>query len=73
MAAYANVTVTSVAGPGLAVTSQVFNNVTDVDFQLGNGTIALTLSDGRVFSVSYSPVATVTYTISGSVATIAIS
>lgn len=68
----ATVTITGAIGPGLSVTSLVLSDVTDVDFQIKNNTIAIA-QDDKVTTFDYDATATVTYTISGNAATITIS
>ncbi len=67
-----NVTVTSVAGPAISATAQVFNAVTDLDLQLGEGMLFIT-NNAQIYSFSLTPVTTITVTISASVATVVIS
>ena len=64
-------TVTSILGPGQAITTKVFSNLSAIDFQLTTGIISLT-SNGVITQVSYSPVTGVTFSISGGNTTIAI-
>ena len=64
-------TVTSILGPGQAITTKVFSNLSAIDFQLATGIISLT-SNGVITQVSYSPVTRVTFSISGGNTTIAI-
>ena len=67
-------TVTGVLGPGLAITSQVFGGVKAVEFLVDQGIIRITKSNGVPFDIAYvPPTATITYTISGAVGTVAIS
>lgn len=71
----ATVIITGKIGPGNSVTSLVFNNVTGVNFQITNNTIDIEQADSaeKHTIFDYDATATVTYTISGNVATITIS
>jgi len=69
----ANVTVTALAGPSKQSTSVLHSAVTKIIFDLDHDTFELTLSDGRPINFDYNDTATVTYTISGAIATVAIS
>jgi len=68
----ATVTISGKIGPGNTVTSLVLSGVTDVDFQIKNNVIAISIDD-KVRFFDYNATATVTYTISGDAATITIS
>lgn len=70
----ATVTITGKIGPGNTVTSLVFTNVTGVNFQIANNTIDIEQADSaeRHSVFDYDATATVTYSISGNVATITI-
>ena len=68
----ATVTISGKIGPGNTVTSLVLSGVTDVDFQIKNNVIAISIDD-EVRFFDYDATATVTYTISGDAATITIS
>lgn len=71
----ATVTITGKLGPGLEVTSLVFNDVTAVNFQIKNNTIDIEqeykAQKHTIFD--YDETATVTYVIAGDAATITIS
>lgn len=69
----ANVTVTSTTGPGVTVTALVINGVLQVVFDLVRNMIFITDSAGRIREFAYDAVATLTWTISGRTATVAIS
>lgn len=66
------VTITSTTGPGLTVTSMVLTNVSDIRFDLSKNMIYV-VSNGIIKEFAYNAVATVTFTISGVTATIAVS
>lgn len=74
----ANATVTGINGPGVALTSQSFPNVSTISFNIASNTIMIDWTPTgknttqRSF-IQYSNIATVTYTISSGVATITIS
>lgn len=67
-----NVTVTAKLGPAQQATAMLYNDVTDVNIQLGNQVLRIshggTITDFDLFGV-----ATVTYTIASHIATIAFS
>jgi hypothetical protein len=73
MSATANVTVTSDTGPEIQNTAVVYNGVTNINFQLDRETVVLTKNDGSIVPFDYRSITTVTYTISGKVATVALS
>lgn len=69
-----NITVTSTTGPGLSLTSQLFNNVTNLNFDYLAGVLTITWNDplqgSKKTAVSLSSITTVTYTISSGIATV---
>ncbi len=68
-----NITVTSVAGVAQAVTATVFNNVKGLNFDFVHEVLFIDTGN-KVVEVSLSPpIATVTYTVSSNVATVAVS
>jgi hypothetical protein len=75
MAKFANVTISGKIGPGYSVTSLVFTDVTAISFEIKNNTIDIfqDTKTPRHTTFDYNATATVTYTISGSTATITIS
>lgn len=67
-----NITITSVIGPGLAITAAAFQGIKSVTFDLERQ--VLTVYTGlKTLDVSLSSITTVTYTISSGVATIVVS
>jgi hypothetical protein len=71
--AIANVTITAKTGAGQQLTSKVFTGVKTIHFNLEENIIRLKLNDNKIIDFDYNGVATITYTISGQVATVAIS
>ena len=71
MAKTATVTITGKVGPGNTVTSLVLRDVKSINFQVANNTIQIVYGD-KTQQFDYNATATVTYTISGSAATITI-
>jgi len=71
--ASANVTVTGTTGADVDLTTKVFNGVTNIRFDIARSVVSLTLSTGQILDLDYSLTTTVTYTISGGVATVTIS
>lgn len=70
----ARVTVTSTTGPGQAVTAQVFTDIVDVEVDFLKNTLKLTRAGaGGIIYFDYSAIATVTWTISGGLSTLAFS
>jgi hypothetical protein len=67
-----NVTITSKTGPDIESSALLFTNVSDIDFQLASGIVQF-VSNGRTLQYSLTEIATVTFTISGAVATITMS
>jgi hypothetical protein len=69
------VTITGTLGPGLAVTSLVFTEVTAVDFEMKRNVICITQAYKAQKNTyfDYSATATVTYVITGNNAVITIS
>jgi len=65
-------TATGVTGPGVALTTTVFNYVTDLDFQIARGVLKVTHQKG-ITDVELSTITTITYTIATGVATVTIS
>ena len=71
-------TVTGHIGPGDSMTSQVFPNCANINFNIAAGTITIVwVPNGKatqiITHIEYSDIATVTYTISAGVATVTIS
>ena len=73
MAISANATVTGVTGPAKSLTATVFNSVRRLDFKISDTILSITKSDGEVVDIELTAIATVTYSISGTVATVTIS
>lgn len=74
----ANATVTGITGPGKSLTAQVFTNCSSINFNLVANTIEIVWTPvGKNTSqrefIEYDNIATVTYTISGTTATVSIS
>lgn len=68
------VTATTKVGPGLTMTSQVFNNVDRVDLQISRGTVEVHQTDpDRITGMSYAGLATMTVTIAAGGTTIVMS
>lgn len=67
------VTVTAKTGPALQVTSKVINDVADVNFDLARSVLSITNNSGIIQTFDLTGVATVTFTISGSTYTVAVS
>lgn len=68
---YSNVTVTAKTGPGLTVTSSVFNKATSMSFDFAKQVFTVGTEDGpREFDLA--TIVTVTYTISNKIGTISI-
>lgn len=69
------VVITGTLGPDVDVTSLTLSNVTDVDFQLGIGVLEITHNypNNKIQHFDLVLPTTVTFSISGSVATITIS
>jgi hypothetical protein len=67
------ITVTGSIGPGNTLTAQVFNNVTDLDFDLAEQDLKIVSDGGKTTHVDLYTIATVTYTIAAHVATVTIS
>jgi hypothetical protein len=68
-----NVTVTAPIGPGGTVTSLVLNNCRSVKFDAKREVVEVEDEGGKMHEFEYETIATVTYTISGETATVAIS
>ncbi len=68
-----NVTVTAPIGPGNTVSSLVFSSAKAVLFDMEREVMVITKSNGVKVEFEYETIATVTYTISGEVATITVS
>lgn len=69
-AAPGTVTVTGSTGPGQAVTSQKFTDVTKIEADLGANVLKITRAGaGGIIYYDYSALGTVTWTISGGVTT----
>lgn len=69
----ATATVTGVAGAGVAVTAQVFQNVTGVNFDTVNNVLSLTGPNNFVTNISITAATTITATKSGSTYTFTVS
>jgi hypothetical protein len=73
-AAPAVVTVTSTTGPGQSVTAQVFRDVVNVEVDFNRNVIKLTRSGSAgIQYFDFSAIATVTFTVSGGISTLAFS
>ena len=68
----ATLTVTGKTGPGFTVTAKVFHNVQFLTFNFARNTFSFSADEGSM-DFDYDTTATVTFTISGDAATIAIS
>lgn len=64
-------TVTGKTGPGLTLTAGVFNNVTDIQFQIPDNTLRLVCDQGIVY-ISLTGSNTITLTASSGVYTLTI-
>ena len=69
----ATVTATGVAGPGTAVTAQVFTDIANVEFDCIDNMLVLTGIDGRVRHIAITSATSITATKSGSTYTFTIS
>lgn len=69
--ASANLTVTGTLGPDVDVTTKVFANVSEIKFDLARSVLSI-VSNGKTIDFDYALTATVTYTISGTTATVTI-
>ena len=67
------ITVTLITGPAQAVTAQVINNVSNVEFDIAEQVLRIRDTNSRSYEFDLSGAVTVTYTISGGIATIAVS
>ena len=68
-----NLTITAPTGPGNTVTSLALSGCKEVSFEMDREVIKVTDSGGVIRYFDYETTATVTYTISGEIATITIS
>lgn len=68
-----NLTITAPQGPGGSVSALVLNGIKQISFKMDKEVIEVVESGGRITYFEYETIATVTYTISGEVATIAVS
>lgn len=72
-----NITVTGQTGPGLTVTSLVFNNIRELNFQIARSVLEIVYDDpvGNTKTTHFDlyTIVTVTYTISTHVATVTVS
>jgi len=68
-----NVTITADIGPGESVTALVVNDVRELRYDFPGDRLQLVLANGKIQNYDYDNVATITHTISGSVATVTIS
>lgn len=74
MAKSMTVTVTGVIGPGFTVTSLVFTEVQKISFDMVENVITLWKDGNRIIrAFDYNATTTVTYSISGSAASVTIS
>lgn len=70
----ATLTITGTTGPGQAVTSQAFTDVVNVEVDFNRNVLKVTRSGaGGIVYYDYSALATVTWTISSGVSTLAFS
>lgn len=69
----ATITVTADAGPGLQATAIPFVNALGLEFQFGRNTFTVIDANNNPNIFDYNDTATVTFTISGSNATVTIS
>jgi len=68
------ITVTSKTGPGLTVTSQVFNPIQGVNFRLApKSVLEVVKGSGEIVSFDIAATTTITFTISAGVGTITLS
>lgn len=65
-------TVTGKVGPGLTLTTQVYNNVTSLEFKPVEGTLRI-VSDLGISYIDIYDDTTITYTVSSHVITVAVS
>ena len=70
-------TYTGTTGAGQALTAAVFNNVSDVDYQLDKGVLKVTYQNSgepsRIIYLDLSASVTITMTIAGSAVTVTVS
>ena len=67
-------TYTGVAGPGRTLTSAVFSDVTDLDYQFANGTLKVTYgTPSKIVYLDLTGTVTITMTISGTAVTATVS
>ena len=71
--AIANCTVTAPIGPGNTVSSLVLNNCRKVEMDVAAEIVRITDEKGKVHEFEYETIATLTWSISGETATVAIS
>lgn len=71
--ASATAVLTGNTGPGGTVTALTLEDVTSIDFQFKHNMISLTYNEGKIFKLSWTSIATVTFSISGGNATVTIS
>ena len=69
----ANVTITGKTGPAFTLTSKVFTGARQVLCLVDQSIIRIVQLDGTITDFDYTGMATVTYTISGAVASVAFS
>lgn len=62
--ATATVTVTGVAGPGIALTAKVFNNIALYQFDVVKNVFTMTTTDNKVIRVAIDSATTVTVVLS---------
>lgn len=68
-----NLTITAPQGPGGTVTALVLSRIKQINFQMDREVIEVVKENGKKVHFEYETIATVTYTISGEVATITVS
>jgi len=68
-----NITITAPKGPGGTVTSLLLSNARSIKFDMAHETFIVEDVDGKISHYDYETIATVTYTISAELATIAVS
>lgn len=71
--ASANVTVTAKSGPAVTLTAGVFTNARSLSFDFSEQTVTVVDDGGGIHCFDLFGVATITYTISGHVGTVALS
>ncbi len=67
-----NLTMTAPKGPGGTVTSLVLNGIRSIKFDMAHETVIVEDINRTITHYDYETIATITYTISGELATIAV-